>query len=191
MRPPLAAWALSALFAVAATDPARAAADATFGGAPLVLNDSELAGERGGLATPIGMDIGFGAVVRTFVDGELALESTLTWTTAGAATAVTAGAESRLLDNAAAAGLAAPEGAWRGVVLPGDGGETTILQDIGEGRIANLVVNTANNRDVRQDITVSLEIPGLAQLQSNFAADRMQLRLQDAVGSALRDAALR
>lgn len=183
-------WALAAMGALALAAPAWAADDA-FNGAPLILGEPELAGETGGLATPTGMDIGFGAVVRTFVDGELALESTLTWTTGGAEKAVTAGAEARLLDNAAAAGLAAPGGGWQGVVLPGNGGETTVLQNVDDGRIASLVVNTANNRDVRQDITVSLDIPNLAQLQSGFAADQLQLRLQDAVGSALRDAALR
>lgn len=190
MSPRRALAAVTALALLALAAPAQAA-ETPFTGSPLMLDEPELAGETGGLATPNGMDIGFGAVVRTFVDGALVLESTLTWTTAGAATAVSAGAEARLLDNAAAAGLAVPSGAWQGVVIPGDGGETTILQDLGEDRIASLVVNTANNRDVRQDITVDLDIPNLAQMQSDFALDQLQLRLQDAVGSALRDAGLR
>lgn len=190
MRRPASPWLLGAIAAALLWTPARAG-DEAFDGAPLVLGEDELASVRGGLAIPLGLDIDFGAVVRTYVDGALALESKLNWTKGGPQTEVSTPAEARLIDNAAAAGLSAPAGDWTGVVVPGDGGETMVLQDVTADRIANLVVNTANNREVRQDITVDLGIADLEQMQADFAGQQLQLRLQDAIGSALRDAGLR
>jgi len=142
----------------------------------LRLSDQELAQQRGGIMTPLGLDIGFGATVRTYVDGQLALETRLTWTADGPVTQTTAGAAS-----------ADAAGAWT-ATLPGIGGDTRILHDLADGHVANVVVNTASNRDIRQDTSVTLTLPQLPQLQRQFGAERIASSLQNALGLALQGA---
>lgn len=156
-----------------------------FAGAPL--SDQELAAERGGLRLPTGMEVGFGASVRTFVDGALVLESKLVWTDQGAMqtqTAPSLGAPGQ------AGQVTLSEGAGRlpGVALTGDGGSTVVLHELSAARIANIVVNTASNRDVRQEVQIDLAIPELTQFQQAAIQERANMRMSDSVGAALRDA---
>lgn len=53
-----------------------------FGADVYPLNEADLESERGGLLTPFG-EISFGAVLRTIIDGQIALETQLIWTTNG------------------------------------------------------------------------------------------------------------
>ena len=152
-----------------------AAASAAAAAAPL--SDPELAAQRGGIMTPTGLDIGFAANVRTYVDGQLALETRLTWTDKGPVTETTGA-----LAGATAAGL--PSG-WS-AVLPGlTGGSTQILQDLSSGRIASVIVNSASNRNIRQDTDITLTLPRLQELQRGFAAGRIASNLQGALSLAL------
>jgi hypothetical protein len=48
-----------------------------------LVNDSELAGMRGGFFTASGAQFDFGASIRTMVNGQLALQTNLKWTPAG------------------------------------------------------------------------------------------------------------
>jgi hypothetical protein len=149
------------------------------------LADVVLDEQRGGLRTPDGLEFGFGAVVRTFVDGALALETQVTWGELGAVQSVEKGAP----DGLAAASL--PDGAagWTGLVLPGDGGVTTVLQKLDGGAVRNVILNTANNRQIRQETEVTLNVPALDQLQRDALAAQIGLRLDAAVASALGEAA--
>ena len=152
------------------------------------LSDEQLAAERGGVRLPTGMEIGFGASVRTFVDGALVLETKLVWTDQGAMQTQTApslgaqgpGGQVKLSDGA---------GRLPGVALAGDGGSTVVLHELSAARIANIVVNTASNRDVRQEVQIDLAIPELTQFQQSAIQERANMRMLDAVGAALRDAA--
>ena len=155
---------------------------------PQALDEMQLDALRGGLRTPDGLEFGFGAVVRTIVDGGLALESQLTWTDKGAVETVTGGALGGL------EGASLPGGAsvdWKGVVLPGDGGQTTVLHNLDGGALQNVILNTASNRDLRQETAITLNVPALDQLQRDAIAARVAASLDAAVGAALRDAAVR
>jgi hypothetical protein len=137
------------------------------------LTASELDKQRGGILTPLGYDVGFGAVVRTTIDGHVALESQLTWTAQGVRTTSSAPAELPL-----------------GPALAGTGaGATRVIHDLSENRIASVVLNAADNRTIRQDTSITLTIPRLAELQQQVAADRLTAALQSAVGLAVRDQA--
>ena len=155
------------------------------------MTEEELARQRAGLMTPMGFEVGFGAVVRTFVDGQLALESRLVWTEQGVQSATTDAGS-----GAAAGAIRAAPGidlgsaaAWRGVVLEGQGGSTVIAHDLTADRLASLVANTASNRDIRQETNISLSLPQLQQMQRDVGVQQMRIQMQDAVSNALRDAA--
>ncbi|MFI4967042.1 MAG: hypothetical protein ACHP9T_16955 [Caulobacterales bacterium] len=146
-------------------------------GTPTPMSDADLADQRGGIMTPIGIDIGFAANVRTFVDGQLALETTLTWTDQGPVTGTTGA-----LAAAPVAGL--PGGL--SALLPGlSGGSTQILQDLSNQRIASVIVNSASDRNIRQDTDITLTIPQLQALQHGFAASRIASNLQGVLALSL------
>lgn len=169
---------------IAAATLALAAAAPSAHAGPEILTDAELDGQRGGLQTPLGFDVGFGASVKTYVDGTLALESRISWTDAGLQTEQVVNALSSIpgapvrvasLSNGALGSL--PSGA------------TTIVHDLTMDRIASLVVNTADNRTIRQETAITLVLPQLADIQQRIAADRLSSMLSSSLGLALRDAA--
>jgi hypothetical protein len=162
---------------------AAAAADAP-------MTDAELAAERGGLRLPTGLEVGFGASVRTFVDGALVLETQLVWTDQGVAQTQSEPAAGASGDGGVVT-LAGGAGALPGLILAGDGGTTVVLHELNSERIANVVVNTANNRDIRQEIQIGLTIPELSQFQQSAIQERANVRMLDAANVALRDAAVR
>ena len=157
-------------------------------GVGAALSDRELAAERGGLRLPTGMEVGFGASVRTFVDGALVLETKLVWTDLGATQTQSA---PPLATQGQTGQVTLAEGAAQlpGVALAGDGGTTVVLHELSAARISNIVVNTANNRDIRQEVQIDLAIPELTQFQQAAVQERANMRMMEAVGAALRDAA--
>ncbi len=167
---------LIAAFAVAsAAVPPLAAAE------PVTLTDAELDGQRGGLQTPLGFDVGFGASVKTFVDGTLALETRINWTENGP--------QSEQIVNELGSITGAPIriGTLNGAPLASvPGGSTTVVHDLTMDRIASLIVNTADNRTIRQETDITLVLPQLAELQQRVAADRLSSALSTSVGLALR-----
>jgi len=177
---------LAALILIFVAGVGSAAAQVGFASAPLT--DMELAAERGGLRLPTGMEVGFGASVRTFVDGAPVLETKLVWTDQGA---IQTQAAPQLAAQGPSGQVTLSEGAAQlpGVALAGDGGSTVVLHELSSARIANIVVNTANNRDIRQEVQIDLAIPELAQLQQAAIQERANMRMMDSVSAALRDAA--
>lgn len=150
------------------------------------LTTAELSAQTGGLRTPFGVDIGFGAVVKTYVDGNLALETQLTWTKQGAVqTTVSGMPDSDLAQQAAGGGIHLDGAAATGLFLPGDNGGTAVLHNLDNGNVASFVFNTADNRNIRQDTAITLAIPGLDQLQKDFAGQQTAARLSDSVGRAM------
>jgi hypothetical protein len=141
---------------------------------PALLADAELAEVRGGLMTPIGLDVGFAADIRTYVDGDLALETRLVWTDTGPVT-----------DNSGPlATTATGLGDWSAAIA-GRGGSTEILHDISSDRIVAVVLNTASDRSIRQDADITLTVPQLAVLENQVAAARLAQALSTAVNLGL------
>ena len=66
---------------------------------------------------------------------------------------------------------------------------TTVLQKLDDGAVRNVILNTANNRQIRQETEVTLNVPALDQLQRDALAAQIGLRLDAAVASALGEAA--
>jgi hypothetical protein len=142
------------------------------------LDDHALADQRGGIQTPLGLDIGFGATVRTYVDGQLALESKLMWTDGGAAVEHPEGVSIPGVTTITG-------GPTAGTPLSLPPGMTAVMHDLTSGRIGSVVVNTASNRTIRQTTDIVLTLPQLPQLQQQMARDRIVSQLQSSVGAAL------
>lgn len=231
---------------------------------PQALSDDELSGLRGGFVTTNGFTFGFGVVIRSYINNELALKTQLTWTPAGPVTTQVQGnvpgvtdlasAVTALVSNgidltaitggvpsaggAGSAGGAASAGAGGaggagtpggasgssgagsagsaggadsvggagnaagaggtgsaantgnaantantantvvaggiigGVALVDGNGATALIHSVTAGQLQSLIVNNANNRNLRQDMELNLFLPDLATIQANSVAQQ-------------------
>jgi hypothetical protein len=157
---------------------------------PRPLPEVELNDLRGGYLSAAGIVFDFGAVVRTYIDGRMALESRLTWTEAGALTSHTPGVG---LSDAALAGvdlagldLSGLDGG-QGLILSNGQGATALIHQLDGGRIQNLIVNNADGRDFRQEIEIDLALPQLDMIQGAAGIDRLGAQInQDLNASIIR-----
>jgi hypothetical protein len=154
------------------------------------LSDTELGVIRGGYVNVGGLNFDFGATLRTYVDGSLALQTTLTLSDQGAVTTQMVSDPNALsLQAAPALGLNVGTSAGGGIVIPGvTGGGTVIIQNLSDSQIRNMVVNNAQDRTITQNTALNFVIPNLSQLQQSTAAQQIQSGLEQAVGNALRAA---
>lgn len=155
-------------------------------GPPLDL--AELDNQRGGFLTPTGLEVSFGAVVSTYVDGNLALQTQFTLTDQGLEQTTTAGLPGNVTDAATGAGINLGGLGGEGVYVPGDNGGTVVLHGLDASHLTGMILNTADNRDIRQQVDMTVGIEALDQLQSQIVGQQMDLRLNDAIGRAIQDA---
>lgn len=141
------------------------------------MSDEELSDMRGGFMTAGGVVFDFGAVVRTYVSGELALETRLTWTPTGPVTEQVTGSLPGWtpLTPGQVGGLdltgLAPGSS--GLVLTDANGTTALVHSVMNGHLQNLVLNAADNRDIRQDMQVTLALPNFDTMRQDFALARL------------------
>ncbi len=150
---------------------------------PAPLTDDELDAQRGGFETPTGVNFSFGAVVDTYVDGKLALQTQLTLTPQGAQQTTTGTISSGLAAEAARAGIQLNANA-QGAFIPGTNGGTVVLNSANGNQIVNTVLNTADNRNISQTTTVNIGITNLAQYQAQANVAQLALQLQNSVATA-------
>jgi hypothetical protein len=137
---------------------------------PLALE--ELADMRGGFVAPNGVEFDFATVLLVTIDGQAAVETRVTTTANGlASTQITAPFVE-----------IAPDGQ---LVVPGIGGETTILHGVGDGRMINGVLNTSDGRDIVADTRIEIILPGFAQMQQGYTLDKLGFALTDDIRVAL------
>lgn len=141
---------------------------------PQVMTDADMSEARGGFMTAGGFTFGFGVVVRSYVNDQLALQTQLTWTPTGPvsqqvqhnvpgvadlagamASLVAGGIDLRGLNNTG------------GVAVVDGSGATAILHNITTSQLQNLIINNADNRNIRQDMELNLVLPDLATIQTN------------------------
>jgi len=156
------------------------AADDPFGGAA-PLSDQELQSARGGYFSADGQTFGFSATLVTLIDGQTALTTTLTLQNNGSVTQQTDANLSVLANDSSAdkgvvvaipvngaASLASALAGTNvnvnglsasGLVVKGDGGVTALLDNITPNSVQNLVINTANGRNITQDTFITITLP--------------------------------
>ncbi|MBQ1544067.1 MAG: hypothetical protein IIZ63_18855 [Caulobacteraceae bacterium] len=152
------------------------------------VGDEVLSQQRGGFLVADGIAFDFGAVMRTFVGGQLALETTLTWTPTGPVTQQTAfgGAmPATLADIQTAltnAGLGSTSVTGQNSYLL-NAGQTVLIQNASNGAVQNLLLNTASNQVITQDLAVTLTLPNSAAFQGAINTQQLGFAL-NAAGTA-------
>ncbi|HYD88425.1 MAG TPA: hypothetical protein VEA80_13195 [Vitreimonas sp.] len=131
---------------------------------------------RGGFLLPNGVEADLGAVARTFSNGQLLLETHVSWTENGVTSTEVFRAEAL-----ASAGEALPQG----FSLSDADGLTLIAHQIDDGGLRNVVLNEASNRDLSLQIDVTLALPDFALAQQDFRASVTAFRLGDELSTAM------
>ena len=142
------------------------------------LSHTELDQLRGGWLEAGGLTLGFGAVMRTLVDGQLAYETRVDWTSAGQQVSATA--------LGASPGSATTAG---GFTTPD--GLSTVLHRVGPDQLASIVINSASGRSIVQNTDVTLTLPGFSidqarMTQSVLASDLSAAAAQGVIASSRR-----
>lgn len=175
------ALALVTLACVALAAPAYA--DDGWGAGVEVMADEEMGDLRGGLAVAPGLEVNFGAVITTYVNGAPALTTNLTWTDTGQLVSETLGQAGESINNLtpeqrSELGLGGLENAG-GVVIADADGVTALVHNITDGALQNIIVNTATGRDLRQDVDLTLTLPGFEAVQDSLLLERIGIRLSE------------
>jgi hypothetical protein len=172
------------LFATAASAAlcAPAYADEQGWGDVEVMADSEMEDLRGGFEVG-GIEIGFGAVVTTILNGQPVLTTQLTITDAGRIVDQTMANVGQSLSDLTpgqrdALGLGGLDDA-SGIVIEDESGVTALVHNITEGALQNIIVNTATGRDISQDIDVTLTLPNFEFIQGEISLELFGMRLLD------------
>lgn len=147
-----------------------------------IMSNEDMGDLRGGFAVD-GMEIGFGALVTSYVNGAPVLSTQLTWTDVGAVVQETlsgAGQSLRDLTPEARDALGVGElGDANGVVLNDQAGITALIHNITDGALQNIIINSASDRDLRQEIDVTLTLPGFDAIQDALTLERFGMHLTD------------
>ena len=154
-----------------------------------VVSDAELAQQRGGFAIA-GMEVSLGAEIRTFLDNQLVLQTNVSWTPTGAVTTqVVSGALTEVTAAELQAGILNSGGISMRVgddsVFLANQGQTALVHRT-EGGLQNVLVNTANEVAIRQEVDAVLDLGGVADFQADMMADRVSDALADmSVGATI------
>lgn len=155
------------------------------------ISNADLDELRGGFITANGITFGFGAVARTYIGGELALESRLTWSGTGALSERRFGNVPGAVDLATALDAARAGGldldgfsGAEGLLLSDANGSTALIQTL-QGGMRNLIINNADSRDLRQELEVTLTIPDLDAMQSSYGVERLGSQISQDINASL------
>jgi hypothetical protein len=149
------------------------------------VGDDELSQSRGGFFTVDGIEFDFGANVQTLVNGQLALQTNVQWTPAGASVQQVSGNITNSI-SIPASQLTALFGSTGGVVsangvqITSPSGSIEVAANVTGGQVQNLVVNSASNQAITQNTAVTLAV-------YNFAAWQQALTLHAVSGQLASD----
>ncbi len=172
----VAGFALAALSA-----PAYARADGWDEGIE-VMDEAEMNELRGGFNVG-GIEIGFGAVVTSRLNGAPVMTTQLTLTDTGTIVEQTMNTVGQHLsaltpEQLAALGLAAFAG-LDGLVINSESGITAFVHNVTNGTLQNILVNTATGQEIEQDIDITLTLPGFEYIQQQLALERFGMQVSD------------
>ena len=169
------------------TPPAAQAQNAAATSLPVVVSDEELNELRGGFVWS-GLDINFGADIRTYVDGNLVLQTVLNWTDGGVETLQTAANGLSPVDSAtlqnniySAGGIRMKVGDSPVYVL--NDGRTALTHETENG-LQNMLINTAVGLNSVQEVNATIDLSGYQQFNSELMFDRLNSTLDNIAGQA-------
>lgn len=182
-----ASWGSDAALARAdAASAADAGDEAIFASGSVELaSDAELAGQRGGFVYQ-GIDIRLGAEVRSYIGDEMVIQTNFSWTDTQLEVERIVSTE---LTPGALAGLQAGMLSGSGLNLRGvddavylaNEGQTAFIQRT-EGTLQNIVINSASNVAIRQEIQAELNLSNFAPFRADALSDRIISALSGMAG---------
>lgn len=142
---------------------------------------------RGGFVVD-GLTINFGAEIRTFLDGELVLQTNVSWIGDQATTSQIASGTLTPVDAAALRDGMLNTGQVSIVVgnervFLANEGQTAIIQPT-DGSLQNILINTASNIQARQEIDAAIDIGGYSNFRSEAISASALSQLGDLVNFA-------
>lgn len=167
---------------------APVAGDEIFGTLEAV-GDEELSEQRGGF-TVNGLDIRLGAQIRTYLDGNLVLQTTVNWGETGSShTEVMSGALTPADAAQLQAGILSTGGITMkvgdNVVYLANQGQTALMHRT-DGGLQNVLINTASNVKFTQEVDAHLDLGGYQEFSAGLATQR----LTESVGASIATATL-
>lgn len=154
---------------------------------PELVSDAEMDTMRGGFVVS-GLDVNFGADIRTYVNGDLVLQTVLNWGDEGAQTVQTAAPGLSAVDASALQNGVFSNGNIRMKV--GDtpvyllnSGQTALVHETENG-VRNMLINTANGFNSVQEVDATLNLSGYADFNANMMMDRLNSALDAVTGQA-------
>lgn len=151
-------------------------------GLPALVPDEDLDKLRGGFVVE-GLGVNFGADIRTYVNGELLLQTVLNWSAEGAETVQTAAAGLSPVDISSLENGMVSTGNIRmrvgeSPVYLINNGQTALVHETRNG-VQNMLINTANGLEAVQQVDATLTLSGYGQFSSDLMADRIGMALDD------------
>lgn len=166
--------------------PTAARADPLDYSAPL--SDLQLRDHRGGFVWQ-GVTINLGADIRTYLNGELALQTIVTWNEQGATTsqqlfgALTPAGADHLREGVLTTGGITMRVGDSNVFLANEG-QTALIHRT-DGAIQNILLNTASNTNLRQEAIIQLDLGGFSGFATTLSAERLNSALGNSIGDAV------
>jgi hypothetical protein len=150
-------------------------------------SDDTLDNLRGGFAFQ-GMEINFGADIRTYLNGELAMQTLVSWTPEGqthsqmVSGALTPASAAQLQASVLNGGSMTMRVGNDQVYLANEG-QTALLHRT-DGGVQNVLINTASNITATQTVDATLDIRGYDGFGSQIGMDRLGTAIGDAMTAA-------
>lgn len=151
------------------------------------VSDAELAQNRGGFVWA-GVEVSLGAEMRTYLNGNLVLQTDLSWTPDGAQkTQMVSGALTKVDAATLQSGLLSGSGISVHVgndsVFLANQGQTILSQRTDNG-LQNVLINRASNLQISQQVDATIGLKNFGQFQNGVLTQRIGTALSDMVGSA-------
>lgn len=154
-----------------------------------VLSDEQLSTERGKFVWE-GVQVELGAEIRTYLNGELVLQTNISWTAEGAQTTqVVSGALTPVDAAQLQAGILMTSGGIRmnvgdNNVFLANEGQTAIIHGT-DGAVQNIILNTASNIQAVSEIDATLDLGNFGQFQQGVLDMRLGQAIGDIVAQAI------